>query len=35
MKTYAVLFVCVGNIGRSPTADDVLRVKLNVQKIRD
>ena len=28
MKPYAVLFVCMGNICRSPTADGVLRMKL-------
>ena len=28
MKPYAILFVCMGNICRSPTADGVLRAKL-------
>ena len=28
MKIYAVLFVCMGNICRSPTADGVFRAKL-------
>lgn len=28
MKTYSVLFVCTGNICRSPTADGVLRKKI-------
>lgn len=28
MKTYSVLFVCTGNICRSPTADGVLRQKV-------
>lgn len=28
MKTYAILFVCTGNICRSPTADGVLRQKV-------
>ena len=28
MKNYAILFVCMGNICRSPTADGVLRAKL-------
>ena len=29
MKTYSVLFVCTGNICRSPTADGVLRKKVD------
>lgn len=28
MHTYAILFVCMGNICRSPTADGVFRAKL-------
>lgn len=28
MKNYAILFVCMGNICRSPTADGVFRAKL-------
>ncbi len=28
MRPYAILFVCMGNICRSPTADGVLRTKL-------
>ena len=30
MRPYAILFVCMGNICRSPTADGVLRTKLKL-----
>ena len=30
MRPYAILFVCMGNICRSPTADGVLRAKLKL-----
>jgi len=35
MKNYAVLFVCMGNICRSPTADGVFRHKLKEHGLTD
>ncbi len=35
MKTYSVLFVCTGNICRSPTADGVLRQKVIASGLAD
>lgn len=35
MTQYAVLFVCMGNICRSPTADGVLRHKVRAQGLQD
>lgn len=32
---YKVLFVCTGNICRSPTAEGVLKVKLNASRLAD
>ncbi len=35
MKSFAVLFVCTGNICRSPTADGVLRKKLVASRMAE
>jgi protein-tyrosine phosphatase len=35
MKPYSILFVCMGNICRSPTADSVLRHRVQQQGLQD
>ncbi|HEX5698441.1 MAG TPA: low molecular weight phosphotyrosine protein phosphatase, partial [Rhodoferax sp.] len=35
MKTYSVLFVCMGNICRSPTAHGIFRQKVIAHHLAD